>query len=331
MEAVTNARNILTRPAPPPDVTLRYGSGHQQVADLWLPRSAPGGSTASSAGAAVGNAAEVAASSGDVGDAPLVLFFHGGFWRARWDRTHTAHLAAALADAGYAVCTPEYRRTGEPGGGWPGTFDDVAAAVDRLPGLVAAVDALPDAAIEAAEPSGVEPGLTDPGSPDASRLDPARVVLAGHSAGGHMALWAAARHRLPADSAWHQALSAYEGVVALAPVVDLARAHETQLDDDAAGDLIGGPPEQYPERYAQADPIRLLPLGVPVRLIHGSQDDRVPCTMSRDYFDRAEAAGDGVALDELLGYGHFELIDPQSVAWSAVLAAFRAVAPVPGR
>jgi acetyl esterase/lipase len=301
MEDVTDARDILTRPPPSPDVTLRYGSGHQQVADLWLPRTGRGG-------------------------APLVLLFHGGFWRAEWDRTHTATLAAALADVGYTVCTPEYRRTGEPGGGWPGTFDDVAAAVDLLPGLAATVDeALPDAAAATAGTDRAAPGLPGAGLPD---LRP--IVLAGHSAGGHLALWAAARHLLPNGSRRRQPFGKNKGVIALAPASDLAACHEARLDDDAAGDLIGGPPERYPERWAQADPARLLPLGVPVRIVHGTRDEQVPCGMSRGYVARARAAGDDATLDELPGCGHFELIDPRSAAWPAVLAAFRAVAPVPG-
>src|ERR671923_2806184 len=131
----TDPTAILTRPAPPPDVTLRYGPESEHVADLRLPQ-------------AVREA---------TGPARLVLFLHGGFWRARYDRTHTWSLGAALASAGFAVCTPEFRRVGQPGGGWPGTFDDVAAAVD----------ALPDLALAAAGPGG---------------LTPRPLVLAGHSA-----------------------------------------------------------------------------------------------------------------------------------------------------
>ena len=104
--------DVLTRKSQPPDLVLSYGPRGDQVADLRLPR----------------NAAEP----------PLVIFVHGGFWQAAYDRTHTGPLADALAADGFAVCAPEYRRVGQEGGGWPGTFEDIAAAVDALPGLVAA-------------------------------------------------------------------------------------------------------------------------------------------------------------------------------------------------
>src|SRR3954470_18949410 len=148
---MTEARDVLTRPAPPPTLIVRYGPLPDHVADVWLPPAA--------------------------GPAPLVLFLHGGFWRSQYDRAHTAPLAAALAAAGYATATPEYRRTGPSGGGWPGTFLDVAAAVDTLPTVIAAA--------------------TD-------RVDPTRLCYAGHSAGGHLALWAALRHRLPPEAPGHR-------------------------------------------------------------------------------------------------------------------------------
>ncbi len=115
----TDPREVLTRPAPPPDQVLRYGPGPDHVTDLRLPASGQAGDRRRPAAA------------------PLVILLHGGFWRVAYDRSHAGPLAAALAVAGYAVCVPEYRRTGQVGGGWPGTFDDVAAAVDALPGLAA--------------------------------------------------------------------------------------------------------------------------------------------------------------------------------------------------
>jgi acetyl esterase/lipase len=266
-------------------VTLRYGPGSEQVADLRLPPQAAREAT---------------------GPAPLVLFLHGGFWRARYDRGHTWPLGAALASAGFAVCTPEFRRAGQPGGGWPGTFDDVAAAVD----------ALPDLALAVAGPGG---------------LAPRPLVLAGHSAGGHLALWAAARHRLPRDSRWRTPQPGpYRGVVGLAAVSDLAACHAAGLGDGAADALMGGGPGRYPDRYALADPAALLPLGVRVRLVHGSRDEIVPCGMSRDYAARAAGLGDDVLLEELGECGHYEPIDPLTAAWPSVLAAVRAIAAPPG-
>ena len=280
----TDPAAILTRAAPPPDVTLRYGPGSEHVADLRLPPPDPGRRN----------------------PAPLVLFLHGGFWRARYDRTHTGPLAAALAAAGYAVCAPEFRRVGQPGGGWPGTFDDVVAAADILPDLAAAA---------------AGPGCLAPGP----------LVLAGHSAGGHLALWTASRHRLAPRSRWYERPQArYLGVIGLAAVSDLAACHAEGLGNGAADGLIGGAPGRYPGRYALADPACLLPLGVRVRLVHGNRDAQVPSQMSRDYAVRAAAEGDDVVLDELAGLGHFEPIDPMSAAWPAVLAAFRAVAPPAG-
>jgi acetyl esterase/lipase len=277
-------RDVLTRPAPPPDEVLRYGPGSEQVADLRFPpfwRAERRGA----------------------GRAPvLVLLLHGGFWRAAFDRAHLGPLAAALASESFVVCTPEFRRAGQPGGGWPGTFDDVAAAVDVLPGLVGS-------AVPAAEGDGW------------------RVVLAGHSAGGHLALWAAGRHRLGSGSRWYVArVPEVAGVVALAPVSDLAACYREGLDGDAAGDLLGGGPRSWPERYAVADPSRLVPFGVPMRIVHGTSDDRVPFAMSRSFAARARAAGDQVELTVLEGGGHFDVIDPLSGAWPAVLGAFRGVA-----
>jgi acetyl esterase/lipase len=282
--------DILTRAARPPDQVLRYGPRHEQFADLRLPVWS----------------AEAESSSGSVAEWrpewPVVIFLHGGFWRAAYDRTHTGPLAEALAAAGFAVCTPEYRRTGQPDGGWPGTFDDVAAAVDALPELVAA----------AAAATG-------------GRVDLGRVVLAGHSAGGHLALWAASRGVLPGGGRWAAAGAAgvsAAGVVSLAGVCDLAACFRLGLGGGAAGALMGGGPEHYPDRYRDGDPMGLLPTGMRSRLVHGAADDLVPAEMSIGYAERGRGAGDDVSCEVLAGVGHFEVIDPLSGAWAAVVAAF---------
>jgi acetyl esterase/lipase len=376
--------DVLTRAAPPPDLLVRYGPGDEQVADVWLPSSGlqsegtgssgvPSGGAASSALPSAGPApSAVPTARAGSGSRPLVVFLHGGFWRAEYDRTHTRTLARALANGGFVVCVPEFRRNGQPGGGWPGTFDDVAAAVDELPALVG--DALEGLAgpgavkvvrpwdITAPEPGCVGsagPGSVGSAGPGAVGMSGAgavgmsraeavsgagepgvinvgEVVLAGHSAGGQLALWAAGRHRLPASARWRrlpgQPAGAggrggspvrIRGVVGLAAVTDLTACYEQGLGRDAAAGLMGGGPQDVPERYGLADPVRLLPLGCEVRLVHGTLDDRVPCTMSRAYVEVARAAGDDVALDELPAADHFDLIDPLSHAWPHVLHAFR--------
>lgn len=207
------------------------------------------------------------------------------------------HLCAALAAGGVATWNVEYRRIGNRGGGWPGTFEDVARAVDYLRELA-----------------------------PAHGLDLGRVVALGHSAGGHLALWAAGRRRIPAESpVYSDAPLRLRGVVALAAVSDLRRAWELRLSDGAVKQLMGGTPEQFPERYAAASPAELLPLGVRQVLIHGTEDDSVPYAISRDYQAAAVAAGDDAALVTLPGAGHFETVDPTSREWPAVRSAVTAL------
>lgn len=239
------------------------------------------------------------------GPAPLLVVMHGGFWRTAFDRTHAGPMASDLAGRGYAVAVPEYRRVERRGDGWPATFDDIAAITDVVVELVTE-------------------------NVGADRIDSDRVVLVGHSAGGHLALWAAARHRLPAGSPWRrgQALPV-RGVIALAGVCDLALSSALHLDDDAADDLLGGPPDAYPDRYTVTNPMELVPLGVPVTLLHGTADGLVPVTMSRDYTARARQAGDVVTLQELAGHDHFALIDSLSPAWTQVTTAIDSLARSP--
>jgi acetyl esterase/lipase len=216
----------------------------------------------------------------DVATAPVLVVLHGGFWRHEWDRRHTRPMAEALRGQGWIVVTPEFRRTGGDGG-WPATFDDIATVRERLPDLVH--DAI---------------GRRD--------VDP--VTLLGHSAGGQLAMWWA----LTAPDA-----TTIRRVVALAPVPDLARAHAERLDGDAITALLGGGPDEVPDRYAATDPARLLsPQGhPPIVVLHGADDDRVPAAHSRDLA--------GVTYVELPATGHFDLIDPLSTAWPRVLDVLR--------
>lgn len=232
--------------------------------------------------------------------APLVVVVHGGFWRDEWDRAHAGPQSDGLAAAGYVVATVEYRRVGGSGG-WPATLDDVALLGDTLPGLVA--DAV------------------------GHRVDVSRTVLVGHSAGGHLAAWTAARHRLPAESPWHRAAALPVGVVALAGVLDLALSERLGLGGHAARALLGGSPDEQPDRYAAADPARLLPTGVRTVLVHGTLDEDVPVDVSRSYRQAAVAAGDDVSLHELPGVDHMSLVDPTSPAWPTVLTAIAQALP----
>jgi acetyl esterase/lipase len=226
----------------------------------------------------------------------VVVVAHGGFWRAAYNLDHIGRLCAALTGAGFATWSLEYRRLGQAGGGWPGTLLDVARGADHLRALAGAYP-----------------------------LDLGRVVATGHSAGGHLALWLAARPRIPAgDVLYAPDPLPLRGVVALAPVADLRRAWELHLSRDVVEDFLGGRPDAAPARYATASPAALLPLGLPQTLIHGTADDSVPYGMSVDYQAAARAAGDAVDLVTLPGVGHFELIDPHSAVWPVVEGAIRA-------
>ncbi|WP_327156080.1 alpha/beta hydrolase family protein [Streptomyces tubercidicus] len=197
---------------------------------------------------------------------PLVVLLHGGFWRAAYDRRHLSPLAAELAGQGMPVALAEYRRVGA-GGGVPQTFEDVTAALGTAHAALARTAA--------------EPG----------------VVLAGHSAGGHLALLAAARSGTPVTR-----------VLAVAPVADLARAHELGLSGGAVAELLGAGPG-LPERLAAADPVRHPPSGIPVTILHGTEDPEVPVDLSRRYAARHPGSTE---LRELPGVGHYAPVTPGS-------------------
>lgn len=227
------------------------------------------------------------------GPHPVAVVIHGGFWRAQYDLAHIGHLCAALTAAGFATWNIEYRRIGNQGGGWPGTFQDVAAAADYLRKLAPSYDLALD-----------------------------RVVTVGHSAGGHLALWLAARHRIPAgDELYVRDPLAVRAAVPLAAVSDLTLAWALRLRDGIVQVLMGGTPEEEPDRYYAASPAALLPLGLPQTLIHGTGDESVPYVMSERYARTAQEAGDHVTFLTLPGAGHFALIDPRSQEWPAVQAA----------
>lgn len=240
---------VLDERAGAPTRTMSYGPDPSQVYDVRLPQRVIRNLT--------------------------VVVIHGGFWRAEYDRAHASRQTQAFADAGFATAAIEYRRPGMPGGGWPGTSEDVLAAVSAVRR---------------------DPDLSGP------------PVLVGHSAGGHLATWAAAQ----------PAAHGLRGVVSLAGVLDLAHGHATDVGGGAIADLLGGSPQEVPEAYAAADPARLVP-GIPVLLLHARDDAEVPFEQSERY--AAAHRAPNVRLTEVRGGGHYGLIDPEHQAFEQVLAA----------
>ena len=248
--ALRIAHSALRRPP----TRHRYGKHPRQVADLHRPAGR--------------------------GPFPVVVVLHGGYWQPPYTKLIMRPLCVDLVRRGYAALNVEYRRLGREGGGWPQTFDDVAAAIDHL----------------------ADEGMRGAG------LDLARVSLLGHSAGGQLALWAAGRPELPADAPGAAPRVAAMRVLAMAPVCDLESAGRP------ARVLLGGAPAEVPERWRQADPMRRIPLNVPVGLVHARSDETVSVQRSRTYVAAARAAGADVSLTETAG-GHRDPINPSTAAW----------------
>jgi acetyl esterase/lipase len=223
------------------------------------------------------------------GPHPVVVTIHGGSWAATYGKVVMRPIACDLARRGWAVWNIEYRRIGRgQGGGWPTTFEDVAAAIDHLSVLDAPIDV-------------------------------ARVVGLGHSAGGQLALWAAGRDKLPSGAPGADPAVTFTAVVSQAGVNDLGNAY-LEAPAGAVGMLMEGSPADLPDRYAVADPILCVPLRIPVLLVHGTDDLTVSVARSRDYAAAARAAGGSVELIEIPGEAgaHRKHIDPGGPAWAPV-------------
>ena len=214
----------------------------------------------------------------------VVVVVHGGFWRAQYDASLGTPLAEDLSGRGWTVLNVEYRRVGN-GGGFPATFDDVAAAID----LLADVD-----------------------------VDTSTIITLGHSAGGHLATWAAARTRF---DAWSGGVRVTH-VVSQSGVLDLTTAQEQDLGSGAVDALMGADPSDA--SYDLGDPTRHIPLDVPVWAVHARDDDVVPIGQSEGYVAAATAAGAEATLVEVTG-GHFGVIDTESSAWSAIVGVLDSI------
>jgi acetyl esterase/lipase len=246
--------DILGLKPPPADHRLPYGTDPNQFGDLRIPTAG--------------------------GPFPVVMNIHGGFWRAKYGLEHAGHLCAALTKKGIATWNLEYRRVGNAGGGWPGSFEDVANGFRFFPQIAKQY-----------------------------KLDVARVLVLGHSAGGQLALCLAAHE------------PALMRAVSLAGVVDLQRAFELHLSNDAVLEFLGGKPADVAEHYQEADPMQMSIRKARQILICGTKDDVVPPSFSEKYAKAKHAKGEDVKLIEIADADHFDVIDPRSDAWKRVEGA----------
>lgn len=262
-------QELSKMPLPPAGVRISYGDAPQQFGELRVPK-------------------------GD-GPFPVFVVIHGGCWLADFDYTYCTRLAAWLTEHGFATWTIEFRRLGDEGGGWPGTFLDVAHAADALR----------------------EIAKTKP-------IDVQRVYAAGHSAGGQLALWLASRGQLLEESELFVAGSVdIRGVLGLAAITNLYeyRMGPAKSCHASVERLLGGAPDAMPLHYAETSPMQRLPLGVPQVFIQGERDPIVSLDSVRAYVAASTKAGDNATLLPLPNAGHFETIVPVEASEAALREA----------
>ena len=267
--------DLQSLPVRPADHRLAYGDDPNQFGELRLPSG--------------------------TGPHPVAVLIHGGCWKADYATLRDlGPMGDALKSEGIATWNIEYRRLGQPGSGWPGTYVDVGRGIDHLRQLAPRYG-----------------------------LDLARVAVVGHSAGGHLAMWAATRHRLSSKSSVYLANPLpLRGVVNLAGTIDM-RANishmEAECHDAVVTTMLGGTPAQMPERYREVSATTMVPLGVQQILVWGTREPFVPMALARRHVDAATKAGDRARLIVVPAVGHFELASPQSSAWRTVLDAVRSL------
>lgn len=244
--------DVLQLPPPPADARIPYGADRYQFGEIRLPKGK--------------------------GPFPLVMNIHGGFWRSSYDLAHAGHLCAALTARGLTTWNVEYRRVGNPGGGWPGTFEDIRNAYRFAPQLAKRY-----------------------------AVDPAKMLVMGHSAGGQLALCLAAH-----EPSLHRVVS-LAGVVDLQQAWEQHLGNNAVVD--FLGGKPSEVPEHYAEADPMR---LTFPRSTIQWLIHGAADDIVPSYISRNYAQAKQQAGDDVHYLEISTAGHFELIDPRSRAWPKV-------------
>jgi acetyl esterase/lipase len=270
--------DILSKPVLSADHRIHYDAGPYQFGDLWLPQTR--GSSR----------------------VPLVVFFHGGWWKSKYDLGYAGYLCAALKKEGIATWSVEYRRVGETGGGWPATFQDTAAGFDYAAKLAKSYP-----------------------------LDLSRVITMGHSAGGHLAFWVAGRHHIDSHSEIYQprpqvplrGAIALAGAVDLRLTIDLSGYFTFAHDKQEIYNLMGGRPEDLPERYKSGSPGDLLPFHVPQIVIQGTADDQIPPELPSRWAEVSRRLGDTATVKMIPSADHFDLVDPESEAWGTVRDSVR--------
>lgn len=254
-----------------PSSVEHYGNNNLQFGQLWLPT--------------------------DMAEPiPLVIFIHGGCWLSDYDIVHTQALSTALSTQGYAVWSLEYRRVGNQGGGWPGTFEDISNAVDHVRELA-----------------------------ERYPLDLNRVALVGHSAGGHLALWAASRKGFTeVNPLYTEDPLSVKVVISLAGIPDVVEySRGSSSCNLAVEQLFGGSHAQYPERFSAGTPLDIVSLGVQLVMLQGKSDNIVPLTQAHSYIESLQESNPALQLQLIDEAGHFDLIHPGSPAWQQVLAAVK--------
>jgi acetyl esterase/lipase len=260
--AVLSWGDLLSQEKPTPTETIKIGEGETDIIDLWLPETP--------------------------GPHPVVIMVHGGCWqKSIADRTLMNYGAEDLRKRGMAVWNIEYRGVDEAGGGYPGTYLDVAKAADALRDYA-----------------------------EDYNLDLSRVAGTGHSAGGHLVTWLAGRKNLAGESPLYRANPiALRGVINVGGLADLelsARVTERSCLGEILDDLTGAPSEQRPDVFVDTSPIHLLPLGIEHVSLSGDLDRISPAGLARDFRNKAAAAGDKASAIISYGNNHTDLIAPDT-------------------
>lgn len=279
-QCTLEAMDILSRPVLPADHRIHYGAEPSQFGDLWLP---------------VRRASELA---------PVVVFFHGGWWKSEYDLGYAGYLCDALKREGIAAWSVEYRRVGATSGGWPATFQDAAAGCDHIVQLARSFP-----------------------------LDLSRVITMGHSAGGHLAFWIAGRDHIASDSEVFRSMPdvhlrgtiALAGAVDLRVTIELAGKSSFAHDRDEVYRLMGGGPEEFPKRYQAGNPGDLLPFQARQVLIQGTEDDQIPPQLPDRWAAMSRRMGSHATVSIIPGADHFDVVDPSSAAWPAVVHQTKAL------